>query len=303
MRHPLILGKSAAHASRSSTTFASIASVPDADETAGFVPIVRVAALLDQRSARFAAKTPRESPLDWLRFDMPILHRSCNLLTCLALFCSADVLAAQEVTYEERDGVRYQVTRQVVRHQVPTTVMQPRQQTTYVQQVTNQTNEYNQQYYVPVTQYETYYELRGRWNPFVTPYWEQVVEPVTVWQQQVGKVQLPTNQVNWVPQTQTVQVPVTEYRTAEQEIVTRVAVSGTPGQNVATAQPLPGSRAGGYPTAPTPAALPNYNTQPSATLAARPVNTPTGIGGIQLNSDPPQQPSAWQTPPDTSRYR
>lgn len=234
---------------------------------------------------------------------MPISHRSCNLLTWLALLCCADVLAAQEVTYEERDGVRYQVTRQVVRQQVPTTVMQPRQQTTYVQQVANQTSEYNQLYYVPITQYQTYYELRGRWNPFVTPYWEQVVEPVTVWQQQVAKVQLPTNQVTWVPQTQTVQVPVTEYRTAEQEIVTRVAMSGTPSQTLAAAQPLPGNRTSGYPTASTTPTQPSYNSQPSAILAARPANTSSGIGGIKLDNDPPQQPSAWQTPPDTSRYR
>jgi hypothetical protein len=234
---------------------------------------------------------------------MPILHRSCILLTALASLYWAGALTAQEVTYEERDGVRYQVTRQVVRQQVPTTVMQPRQQTTYVQQTANQTTDYNQLYYVPVTQYQTYYELRGRWNPFVTPYWEQVVEPVTVWQQQVAKVQLPSSQVTWVPQTQTVQVPVTEFRTAEQEIVTRVAVSATPSQTLAAAQPLPGSSATGYPTAQATPAQPSYNSQPSATLAARPANAPSGIGGIQLHSDPPQQPSAWQTPPDTSRYR
>ena len=244
-----------------------------------------------------------------------------NLL-CLGFICcwiggSSNHALSQETTYEERDGVRYQVTRQVVKQQVPTTVMQDRQQTTYRQQVTTQTVDYNQLYYVPVTQYQTYYELRNRWNPFAMPYWEQVVEPVTTWQQQVAKVQLPQSQATWVPQTQTVQVPVTEFRMAEQEIVTRVAVSSppssTPNQALAatptsaTPQPPQTQYGSAYGQPAYGAAVSPASSAPTS-IATRPSNlgSPIGgspIGGRMLQADPPRQSSAWQSPPDNSRYR
>lgn len=204
---------------------------------------------------------------------------------------------AQEVTYEERDGVRYQVTRQVVKQQVPTTVMQDRQQTIYAPQTTTENISHQQMYTIPVTQYQVVPTLVGRWNPFITPYWIYEVEPVTTWQNQVANVQIPVNRVAWVPQTQTVQVPVTEFRTAEREIITRVAVSNTAAsgsnQALAGAQPLSNVQS------PTPSA------NRSATIAARPsVTASTPIGGQMMPSDPPRQATGnWQTPPANSRYR
>ncbi len=196
--------------------------------------------------------------------------------------------AAQEIV-TDANGSRYQVTRRVTQRQVPVTQMQDRQQTVYTQQLTSNTINHQQLYCVPTTQYQWETRLRGRWNPFVTPYWTYNLRPVTTWSTQVANVQIPMNQVAWVPQTRTVQVPVTTYRTAEVEETTRVALDGTP-RTLATAQPLPG---------------------PTATIAARPatpasvVRAPNGnsrLGGVALDNDPPRQATGWQNP-NSSRYR
>lgn len=192
-----------------------------------------------------------------------------------------------QVTYEQRDGIRYQVTRQVVQRQVPVTVMQDRQQTVYRQQVTTQSLSHQQLYCMPVTQYQWVSRLNGRWNPFVTPYWTHHLKPVTHWQQQVATVQIPVTQTTWVPETRTVQVPVTTYRTAEEETISRVALNE------------PRSLAGARPLSPR---------GPSATLAARPNYTPRSasrsaspIGGVALENDPPRQASGWRSNSD-GRY-
>ncbi len=227
---------------------------------------------------------------------MPVARRWTVALSSMLIGIGSLAATAQEVTYEERDGVRYQVTRQVVKQQVPTTVMQDRQQTIYAPQTTTENISHQQMYTIPVTQYQVVPILVGRWNPFMTPYWTYEVEPVTTWQNQVANVQIPVNRVAWVPKTQTVQVPVTEFRTAEREIITRVAVSNhaTGGnQALASAQPLSNVQT------PTPSA---YR---SATIAARPsVTSSTPIGGQMMPSDPPRQATGnWQTPPANSRYR
>ncbi len=192
--------------------------------------------------------------------------------------CSKTALG--QVTYEERDGVRYQVTRRVTQSQVPTTVMQDRQQTVYAQQLTTNTLNHQQLYCVPNTSYQWDSRLRGRWNPFITPYWTYNLRPVTSWSTQVANVQIPVSQVAWVPQTKTVQVPVTAYRTAEETTVTRVAMNATPTSGLASVRPLSG---------------------PSATIAARPS---VALGGIALQNDPPRQATGgWQSPSTTgNRY-
>ncbi len=184
---------------------------------------------------------------------------------------------AQEVKYEDGpNGVRYQVTSRVVQRQVPVTVMQDRQQTTYVQQVTTNHLNCQQRYNIPITQYQWESRLRGRWNPFATPYWTHNLRPVTTWQQQVANVQVPVNNVSWVPQTKTVQVPVTQYRTAEETVTTRVAMNEP--RSLSRVQPQSGR---------------------SVKIAAR----PSPIGGVRMENDPPRQATgAWQSPSD-SRYR
>jgi len=208
--------------------------------------------------------------------------RRIALTTGVVVLFAQSVLGQQDVKYEERDGVRYQVTRQVVKRQVPVTVMQDRQQTSYVQKLQTNTINHQQCYNVPVTQYQWVSRMHGRFNPFITPYWTHNLKPVTRWQQQVANVQIPVSQMSWVPQTRTVQVPVTEYRLAEEEIISRVAVSQSP-RTLAQAQPL--------------------STNRPAMIAARPSRSDTGsIGGVALENDPPRQATGWRAP-NNGRYR
>ncbi len=177
-----------------------------------------------------------------------------------------------QVRYEEKNGIRYQITQS----QVPVTTMQDRQQTVYAQQLTTNTLNHQQLYCVPNTSYQWDSRLHGRWNPFITPYWSYNLRPVTSWSTQVANVQIPVNQVAWVPQTKTVQVPVTAYRPAE----TWVAMNATtaPSTGLASARPLSG---------------------PTATLAARPG---VALGGVAMQNDPPRQATGggWQSSSSSS---
>lgn len=206
----------------------------------------------------------------------------------LALVCGwcAGNSYGQEVREVVRDGVRYRETRRVAQRQVPVTVMQDRQQTVYTQQLTSNTLNHQQLYCVPNTTYQWDSQLRGRWNPFATPYWTYNLRPVTTWSTQVANVQIPVNQVAWVPQTKTVQVPVTAYRTAEEETVTRVAMDSTPASTgLASARPLSTRTA-------------TIASRPSAPLGA------TALGGVAMENDPPRQATGgWQAPSTTGvRY-
>jgi hypothetical protein len=194
-----------------------------------------------------------------------------RLALVLVLALLAQTASAQNVEYVVRDGVRYQVSTRTVQRTVPVTEMQDRHQTVYTQQVTTSNVNHQQVYSVPSTQHHLVSRLRGRWNPFITPYWTHDMRPVTTWTQQVANVQIPVSKVAWVPQTSTVQVPVTTYRTAEVEETTRVAMSGAPTRTFASAQPL----------------------QPTATIAARPSKP---LGGVALKNDPPKKATGWGTP-------
>ncbi|MGI9430019.1 MAG: hypothetical protein ACR2NM_15270 [Bythopirellula sp.] len=197
-------------------------------------------------------------------------------VACLALLSGllTGTTWGQETREVVRDGVRYQETRRVTQRQVPVTVMQNQNQMVYTQQLTTNTLNHQQLYCVPTTSYQWDSRLRGRWNPFVTPYWTYNLRPVTTWNTQLANVQIPVNKVAWVPQTRTVQVPVTTYRTAEEETVTRVAMNNAPSSTaLASAQP--------------------QTSGPSATIAARPGTT---LGGVRLQNDPPRQATGWQQP-------
>lgn len=189
---------------------------------------------------------------------------------------------AQQVREIEENGIRYRITEQEVR--VPVTTMQQQQKTVYRQQLTTNTVQSKSLVTVPTTQYRLVSRLRGRWNPLVTPYWTHHYEPVTTWSQQVATVSVPVSRLAWVPETRTVQAPVTQYRTAMREVREPIGVvqSGS-GQQYASTN------------------------GPSATVAALPNNsssTARPIGGEQLSSDPPRQASGlgW-SPAGADRYR
>lgn len=208
----------------------------------------------------------------------------------------AGAAQGQEVTYQTINGVRYQITKQVVQQQVPVTVMQNQQRTVYAQQQATNTINHQQLYCVPNTSYQWQTKLNGRWNPFITPYWTYNLKPVTTWSTQVANVQIPVSRTAWVPQTQNIQVPVTAYRTQEVETITRTAMSSvlpSTSQGLATAQPLT-----------RPATLTRHtNTSSPIAVASRPItasnNQPFGSTG-KMNNDPPRDGSGdWQQPSTT----
>lgn len=205
---------------------------------------------------------------------------------------------ADTTTYEDVDGLRYQVTRRTM--QVPVTQTSPQTQTVYRQQVTTQTLQQQQLYTVPVTQYQLVSRLHGRWNPFITPYWTHNYQPVTSWQQQTATVQIPVNTVAWAPETRTVQMPTTTYRTVENAVVSRILIGAAPGA-LGGSQQMMAANSGAA------------TSGPSATLAARPSATTTSsvptvasaptYGGTLMQSDPPRTGAGWQTPSSDSRYK
>lgn len=180
-------------------------------------------------------------------------------------------------TYEDGpDGVKYQVTRQVVQRSIPSTEYQTREQKVYRPQVTTEYQSYPQTYLTPVTQYQYVPHLRNWWNPFGQAYWSNDLQPVTRWEARAATVQVPVAKTNWVEETRTTQVPVTTYRNAPQEYVVRTPVSVAPT---------------GSSLAPSP---------PTATAVA---SRPASVGGQQYQQDPPRTASPWATAPTADPYR
>jgi hypothetical protein len=225
-------------------------------------------------------------------------------LACAVSF-SFGVADAQTQTpgIQTINGQQYQVTTRMV--QVP--VQQQSTQTYLTQQVTTQTIQQQQQYSVPVTQYQLVSRLHGRWNPFITPYWTHEYEPVTTWQQQTATVQIPVNTVAWVPQTRNVQTP--GYKTVEQLVMTPI-VNGpgvTGSQQMMASSGVASTSPSATLVARAPGSAPAASTAPAAaplSTAPRMASAPTtyataGIGGTQMTQDPPR--GAWQpTTPSTT---
>jgi hypothetical protein len=177
-------------------------------------------------------------------------------------------LNAQETTSIENgpDGVTYRVTHRVSQRSIPTTELQTREQKSYRPQVTTEYQSYPQTYVAPVTEYQWVARYRGWWNPFVQPYWSHELVPVTRWEARPGSVQVPVARTNWIEETRITQVPVTTYRTVQDESTSRVAISAAPGSTGA----LAGSSG-------------------ATGVALRP------IGGQQMQSDPPRDGTATGT--------
>jgi hypothetical protein len=218
----------------------------------------------------------------------------CVAIAAVMCFAAASMAQTPQVSYVDEGGIRYQVTRQTVQRQVPVTEMRDQQQTWYRQQVTTDNLQQQQLYNVPVTQYQLVSRLHGRWNPFITPYWTHHYEPVTTWTQQVGTVQIPVSRVAWAPETRTVQAPVTTYRTANEEVISRVAIGPAP-LTGGTQQMMASSA----PTTPTATLAPRPGAATAAAPAVASATASTTYGGSALTNDPPRQ--GWQ-PPSDSRY-
>ncbi len=184
-------------------------------------------------------------------------HKYLTVVILLAI-AGPRLALADDVTYIEKDGIRYRETRRVVRRPVPTTKIEEREKIVYRQQFSTEMRDTTRFYKTPVTQYQWTTKIHGRWNPFVTPYTTYDLVPVTRWEQRTETVSVPFNRQEWVPEKQIVKVPVTTYQMAEDEVISRVAV---------------GAATGG-----------------ASAIARRP-----GLGGVEMNSDPPRKGSGgWQ---------
>ena len=196
------------------------------------------------------------------------------VLGCMLAAIAGAAGAQETVNYETgADGVTYKVTRRVTQQLAPTTEMRTREEKVLRPRVTTQYQSYQQNYLSPVTEYRWVSRMRGRWNPFVQPYWAQQLEPVTRWESRATTVQMPTTSTDWVEERRTVQTPVTTYRTVQNETVSRVAVSVAPGNVPRTVQP------GTFTPVETPM------------VASRPAPL---VGGQRLQSDPPRGGNEWR---------
>jgi hypothetical protein len=198
----------------------------------------------------------------------------CTLTWLLVAALSSTARSQTTTTYEDGpDGVKWQVTHQVVQKSIPTTEYQARQQKVYRPQVTTEYQSYQQTYLTPVTQYQVVPHLRNWWNPLGEAYWTNDVVPVTRWEARPATVQVPVAKTNWVEEMQTTQVPVTTYRTVPEEYTSRVVVSATPV---------------------------NPGLAPSGASATSVASRPA-VGGQQYQTDPPKTASPWATSGSTYR--
>jgi hypothetical protein len=200
-------------------------------------------------------------------------------VVALATTGNAQVATSQpSVAYEDGpDGVRYQITRNVVQRSIPTTEYQAREQKVYRPQLTTEYQSYQHTYYTPVTEYQIVPRLHHPFNILGPSYWSHEYVPVTRWEARPATVQIPVSRTNWVEGTQVAQVPVTTYRTTQEEEYHKVAIGVTP-TGVA-----PGANVAG--------------SAPTASVASRP------IGGQQLQSDPPRSQSPWATSAGSDGFR
>ena len=203
---------------------------------------------------------------------MSLFSQKMSLVCGCILLIQGSTLLAQERTYVGSDGVTYRETTQTVYTQVPVTEVRQQSHTVYKQQVSTQLQPQTRFVCTPVTEYRWVSRLRGRWNPFVSPYWTHQLEPSTRWEQAAQTVHVPVSQLQWVPETRTVSTPVTTYRQAEQQVTTKVALNGisTVGGTTALAARPPAGNS----------------------VASRP------IGGNAMKNDPPREGN-WQ--PTSSR--
>jgi hypothetical protein len=121
--------------------------------------------------------------------------------------------------------------------------------------------------------------MKGRWNPFTTPYMAERIKPVTYWQMRTEVTQVPVTQHVLVPQQVTVHVPVTTHRVVNEEHISRVAVGG---QGV-------------------PSLAPGSSPQTAIVINSPPQSGAVTVGGISnLQQDPPRVGSNYQWRPATS---
>ena len=139
---------------------------------------------------------------------------------------------ADEVTYFEKDGIRYQKIRQVVQRPITELRYEQRESTAYRERYTTDMQESHRTYQVPVTEQQWVPGYQRTWNLFAPPVLSYRLLPVTRWETRSETVRIPITKREVYPERQTQQVPVYNTRYAEEETVRHVAIgtvaNGTP---------------------------------------------------------------------------
>jgi hypothetical protein len=153
---------------------------------------------------------------------MTSLLKKCAFRT-LAMALSSAALAsaglADNVREYDENGLRYRETTRIVQRPVYETKMmdQTVERPSYkVDQVPT-----TRTVYIPITEYKQQPVMRGRWNPFIEPYYEYRLVPVTRWETKQETVNIPVVRQQAAAEKQVVQVPVTTMRMANEEFVRR----------------------------------------------------------------------------------
>ena len=145
----------------------------------------------------------------------------------VVVVCGVSAALAQDgVRYYQDGGVTYREVRRVVQRPVVETRLEQRQQTVYQPQYTTEVVPTTRTVYTPVTEYRWEPRWHNTWNPFSSPYVAYHLTPNTRWDARAEQSQQTVTRYNVVPQTQTVQVPVTTQRVVNEEIVSRMPVQG-----------------------------------------------------------------------------
>jgi hypothetical protein len=139
------------------------------------------------------------------------------LLSALA----ASGLQAQDVRYFEKDGIRYQETRQVLQRPITETRYEQRESTIMRERYTTDMQEVQRTYQVPVTEQQWVPGYQRTWNLFAPPVLSYRLMPITRWEMRSETVRIPVTKREVIPEKQVQQIPVTNTRLAEEEIVRR----------------------------------------------------------------------------------
>jgi hypothetical protein len=203
---------------------------------------------------------------------MSILLRTTLCGVALVASCAA-TLSAEEVREYDQNGLRYRETKRIVPRPVYDTEWVEQTREVHKPTFSTESQPTTRTVYVPITEYRTQPVLQGRWNPFIEPYYEYRLVPVTRWEVKQETVNVPIVRQQNVTEKQTVKVPVTKLRYENEEYIRREIVGR------ATGQPAIGPGA----------------SSPAATTAAREnrttrvdVSSGGSIGGKSLQGDPPR---------------
>ncbi len=181
---------------------------------------------------------------------------------CAAALVATVNLPADDVREYDQNGLRYRETTRIVQRPVYETTWKEETREVYRPTFTTEQQPTARTVYVPITEYKSQPVMRGRWNPFIEPYYEYRLVPVTRWEVKQETVNVPVVRQSNTPEKQTVKVPVTTLRYENEEFIRREIV----GRALGT--PASGGSA--------------------ANMAARETRSTRGYGSKSLAGDPPR---------------